>query len=130
MKKISTQISKHKIVTAGIIVFILIILITGYIFFIHGTYVTTKVIGTTQINVEDNELIITGNTSESATGFSGYRYKIVDENLYLQIRYSIVSKVNPSGHFDINITDDNLKSVKKVFFQGGKTNDIELIWSR
>lgn len=123
-------IPKRKIVTAVIIIFIMIILILGYRTFIHGCYVPTEVIWATQIKVEDNELIIAGNTSESATGFSDYKYKIVNENLYLQLRYSIVSKVNSSGHFDIDIIDDDLKSVKKIFLQGGQSEDIELIWSR
>ena len=52
--------SKRKIVTAVILIFIMIILISGYRTFIHGWDVPTEIIWATQIKVDDNELIIAG----------------------------------------------------------------------
>lgn len=119
---------KRRIALVSIITVIIILLLFGYKAFIHGWYAPTEVIWTTEVKVEENKMIIKGNTNESATGFSGYKYKIENENLYIQVRYSIVSKINSSGHFDIEIIDDELKDVENIYLQGGKSKDTKLVW--
>ncbi|PAB57390.1 hypothetical protein [Anaeromicrobium sediminis] len=123
-------IPKKKIVIVVSIIFIITILILAYKIFIYGHYVSTKVIWAKPTRVADNELIVKGNISDSASGYSGYKYEIVNENLYLKLRYSIANKVNPSGSFQIDIVDNDLKDVKKIFLQGGQSEDIKLIWRR
>ncbi|WP_066504538.1 hypothetical protein [Abyssisolibacter fermentans] len=121
---------KRDIGLTVLIIFIILLLILGCKTFIYGSYVSTNAVGISQIKLENNELIVAGNIADSASGFSGYKYRIDDEKLYLKLRYSLVNDLNPSGHFSIKIVDDDLKDVKKVFFQGGKTEDIKLLLSR
>lgn len=129
MEKGVNAVLKRKMYIPLIAAIIILIFIIGYKAFIYGSYVSTNAVGISQIKLENNELIVAGNIADSASGFSGYKYRIDDEKLYLKLRYSLVNDVNPSGHFSIKIVDD-LKDVKKVFFQGGKTEDIKLLLTR
>lgn len=96
---------------------------------IHGSYLNTSSICLNKINVENTNIQLSGDTSDSATGFSGYNYTIKGNSLYIGLRYCLVTKIHPSGSFNIIINDYRLQRINKVYFRGGN-DDTKLIWQR
>lgn len=113
-----------------IIIIVLILTIIAYLTFVRGTYATSDVIIVKHLEVGDGQLDIRGNTMNSSMGFSGYKYTIVDKKLYLQLRYSLVSKINPTGEYKISINDEEMNSVNRIFIQGKEKDDYKLAWMR
>ncbi|MDO9536329.1 MAG: hypothetical protein Q7J85_13635 [Bacillota bacterium] len=116
---------------AGLVVVfcIIIALVLGLLHFKYGTVTNPQSIIVYKIKVEDTELHIRGDTVNSSSGFVGYKYKIENENLYLQLRYSFLTKKNQYGDFNINIAG-NFANVNKVYLRGKKPHFAELIWTR
>lgn len=120
---------KTKLFIMGISICIIIASIFAYINLVRGTPADTKSIIINQIELKDAEMFVEGMTTYSAVGFSGYKYTIKDENLYLQLRYTLVNKINPHGDFSFRIEDD-FKDINKIFLQGSEPNDTKLIWKK
>ena len=100
-----------------------------FIIFIYGSYIHVESYGVKEINVQNDNLHFKGYTMSSALTFSGYKYKIKNENVYIRLRYSLPSIFNRDGMSDISIKN-NFEGVKNVYLQGREKNDIRLIWSR
>ena len=118
----------------SIITFLVIILVItiGLIysyFFIYGSYTDTQSIIVQDVNVDDYLISIRGTTTNSATGFSGYNYSIENKNLYIKLRYSMVSKTNPTGDFKIEQGGAS-EGIQKVYLRGNQEENIKLLWSK
>lgn len=107
----------------------LVVSVFGYLYFIEGTYAETITIGVQEIEVFEESVMLKGGTSNSATGFSKYTYYIEDENLYIKLKYSVVSKVNPTGNYKITIYEPT-NDIYKIYMQGRDKNDNRLIWEK
>ncbi|WP_216827418.1 hypothetical protein [Alkalihalobacterium elongatum] len=102
--------------------------ITFY-YFIVGEYVTSEAIGIQEINVLEDSIILKGFTVSSAAGFSNYSYEINNDKLYIRLRYSIVSPINPVGDFSIIIRKPT-KDIHSILIQGKDKEDLRLIWEK
>jgi len=103
--------------------------LTYFVVFVYGSYIHVKNYPVREITVEDNQLNFRGTTGSSAQAFSGYRYQIKGEEVYIKIRYSIAGIFNRDGDSEISI-EDNFVNVQRVYLQGRKKDDIRLIWSK
>ncbi|WP_096154161.1 hypothetical protein [Bacillus sp. FJAT-45066] len=108
---------------------IAIFIFLGYLFFVEGQYVSTNTIGVQEIEVSEEEIFIKGISSDSGNGFSKHTYFLEDENLYIKLKYSIVSIFNPAGDFNIIITQPT-NEIKKIYIQGNKKDDKRLVWGK
>jgi len=104
-------------------------LVLGLLHFKYGAVTDPQSVIVYDIKVGISELHIRGDTINSSSGFVGYKYRIENENLFLQLRYSSLTKKNQYGDFNIIIAD-NFVNVKKVYLLGRKPNTAELIWTR
>ncbi|MBC9784257.1 hypothetical protein H1S01_07000 [Heliobacterium chlorum] len=113
------------------VVFILMVSSYGlFTLFVHGQVVQPESVIIDQIKEEgDNALYLKGDTRSSSLGFSGYHYRVDHNIIYLQLRYSLVSRIHRTGNFEIKIPE-GLKDVTKVYLEGADERDIKLIWSR
>jgi len=98
-------------------------------FFIYGSCTDTQSIIVQQVNVDDYFISIKGRTTNSAEGFSGYNYSIKNKNLYIKLRYSPISSINPTGDFKIE-QGGEFEGIQKVYLQGDEKENIKLLWSR
>ncbi|MFL0248771.1 hypothetical protein [Candidatus Clostridium stratigraminis] len=117
----------------SIITFVVILVITiGLIyshFFIFGSYADIESIIVQEVNVDDYFISVIGTTTKSAEGFSGYNYWIENKNLYIRLRYSLVSKFNPTGDFKIE-QGGAFEGIQKVYLRGSKEGNLKLLWSK
>ncbi|MTV48532.1 hypothetical protein GJ688_05990 [Heliobacillus mobilis] len=98
--------------------------------FIQGKLVHPDSVVIEQVKGEsDNSLYIKGDIMSSSLGFSGYNCMVEKNSLYLQLRYSLVSSIHPTGNFEIKIPE-GLDDVTKMYLVGTDRRDIKLIWSR
>ena len=77
------------------------------------------------VDVTKNLLQLDGSTSSSGEAFKNYEYTIDGEDLYITIKYVIVSKTYHSGRFSIKIEDD-LSQIKRIYLDDGENK--EIIW--
>ncbi|KAB3530909.1 hypothetical protein F8154_13390 [Alkaliphilus pronyensis] len=131
MKKATNMIyGKRKMIFLAVILSIVVLLGMAYfITFVYGAYINVENYGVREVLVDESSLNFKGYTISSAQAFSGYQYKIKGEDVYIKIRYSMVSRFNRSGNADINI-EGNFENVKNVYLQGRKKDDVRLIWSK
>ncbi|RSK27616.1 hypothetical protein EJF36_12425 [Bacillus sp. HMF5848] len=108
---------------------IVIFIFLGYLFFVEGNYVPTNTIGVQEIEVSEDQIFMKGYTSGSGNGFSKHTHFFEDGNLYIKLKYSIVSKFNPVGDFNIIITEPT-NEVKNIYIQGNKKDDNRLVWEK
>ncbi|MFJ7683748.1 hypothetical protein [Peribacillus butanolivorans] len=76
--------------------------------------------------LEGNTFTTNGNFTGGAIKYSGYKYKIDGENMYLYINNRLL--IGKSGDFLIKIKDENLQNVEKVYLQGQDKSDSYQIW--
>lgn len=103
--------------------------LTYFVVFVYGSYIHVANYPVREITVEANQLNFRGTTASSAQAFSGYRYQIKGNEVYIKIRYSIAGRFNRYGDSQISI-EDNFENVQRVYLQGRKKGDIRLIWSK
>ncbi|MCD8501388.1 MAG: hypothetical protein LRY71_06460 [Bacillaceae bacterium] len=127
--KLSYLNKKSKIMIAMVIAILLLLSTFYFVGFVYGSYIGVENYSVREITVQDNILHLTGTTNSSGQAYSGYSYKVKDENVYIKIRYSLVSTFNQSGEANI-VIEDNFKDVENVYLQGSKRDDNRLIWSR
>jgi len=118
---------KCSLVASSIV--IILVLIGAWLYFDYGLYINTASTAIQNIEVKAKNIELRGTTDASSTGFSGYKYNIQGDSIYIRLRYCLVSKIHPSGNFDIKITGDNFEKVNNVYLQGEK-NDTKLIWHK
>jgi hypothetical protein len=81
-----------------------------------------------KIYIEENRITLSGNTSASAPSFVGYTYKVVDNNLYIGMKYNLLfGFFKRLGHFDITINYET-KDLGKIYFKDGSSQ--KLIWEK
>ena len=119
--------TRIKIITLICAVIILIFVSTYYNLFVYGSHVPTDSLYVVNAAVNGSTVTITGNTACSGTGFAGYDTVWVVNDLWIRPRYSIVSKFNPSGTFEISY-DIKDRRLHKVFLVGAADDDKKQIW--
>lgn len=120
---------KWKIITTFVIISAILLSALYFLGFVYGSYIEVENYSVREITVQDNILHLTGTTNSSGQAYSGYSYEMKDGNVYIKIRYSLVSRFNQSGEANIVIEDD-FENVENVYLQGSKKDDTRLIWSR
>ncbi|HBV97191.1 MAG: hypothetical protein JL50_08965 [Peptococcaceae bacterium BICA1-7] len=108
-------------------IFVLLLIIYSY-YFIYGFEVASDSLYISNINITSNYVHISGDTSSSALGFSGYNTKLDGKQLLIKPRYSMVSPFNKYGKFEIKYGTKG-KTIDKIFFIGKGENDKKQIWS-
>ena len=80
------------------------------------------------IEVADNTVTLNGNTMASAPAFVGYTYKIVDDKLYIGMKYNLLLGFTQRlGAFDITIKT-NTSKITQVFLKDSQ--DEKRIWHK
>ena len=120
---------KHKKILLVIIIPITIIIISSIFYFAFGAVINTWEVATTNITVNDETIKISGTTLNSSKSFACYNYIIKNNTLYLKLRYSIINPIHHSGDFNITL-NYNSENIKDIYFQGNKTEDKKLVWSK
>ncbi|GAA4839526.1 hypothetical protein GCM10023310_16670 [Paenibacillus vulneris] len=98
----------------------------AYLYLQRGTPASPQALMVQQVHMDDGKLQLTGTTSHSAAGFSGYSYKRSGGDMYVKLRYSILSS---SGDFSITIPAGQ-EAVRNVYLQGSSPDDLRLLWSQ
>ncbi len=129
MPGLSQLINHNKKLVLALSLIILMPIACYYVVFVHGSYINVEHYGVREVLLEDDSLSFKGYTAGSGDAFSGYKYEIIDENVYLRLRYSIVSRFNRSGSSNILIHDD-FSGVKNVYLQGRDKDSLRLIYSK
>lgn len=75
------------------------------------------------VSLSEQKFTLSGSFVSSGKSFRNYTYTIDGDSLYIVINGGLVIKKYPLGDFSINIEDENLKNVSKVFLKHGKGND-------
>ncbi|WP_028550912.1 hypothetical protein [Paenibacillus sp. UNC451MF] len=65
-----------------------------------------------QVGMDQGRLLLSGTTSNSAAGFSGYSYTVDKGNLYITLRYSLLSS---SGEFAIEWSTKEAPYTERLF---------------
>lgn len=97
----------------------------GYVYLLHGTPASPETLMIRQISLDQGRLQLSGTTSSSAAGYSGYSYTIEDGKLYVRLRYSLL---NSSGDFAIDMPTKEA-TIRNVYLQGSSSDDVRLLWS-
>lgn len=80
------------------------------------------------IEVEENLITLSGDTSSSADAFVGYIHEISDGNLYVGLKYTLLfGFFERQGRFDIQIMCDT-KQIQKIYLKNGSVE--ELVWEK
>jgi len=116
-----------KMVLYIVLILILVLLASGLMYSMIGSLVNTQTLLIRDITVSSEKLHITGTTSNSAQAFTKYSYTIENDILYLKLRYALVNPFHQSGDFNI-IINDNLVGINKIYLQGQKYDDLQLVW--
>lgn len=103
----------------GIVVLIVICIGAWAIFGKNTT--ETDTIYLAEAKLEGNTFTTNGNFTGGAIKYAGYEYKIDGKGLYVYIKNRLF--IGNSGDFLIEIKDDKLKNVEKVYLQGEDTSD-------
>ena len=83
---------------------------------------------TENIKIEENLIVLSGDTSQSAPAFVGYIYEISDGNLYVGLKYNLLfGFYERLGRFNIRIKCDT-SQIKKIYFKNGNTE--KLVWEK
>lgn len=101
----------------------------GFFYYVEGEYASTDTIGIQSIEVLEDTIYLIGYTSSSATGFNKYMYTSDNDALYIRLKYSLVSRVIPSGDFSITINEPTV-DINKIYIQGKDQKDIRLVWEK
>lgn len=83
----------------------------------YGTYINPASIFIEKADLQKDKIILTGNTTSSAVGFTGYDCRYEGTTLIVRLRYAPVSFLHNSGHFNIVIDLDG-KLIDKVILEG------------
>lgn len=118
---------KKKTMLFTVLGLILILFILGIAYSTIGNKVNTASIHIKDIAVANNKLQIIGTTTNSGLAFTSNDYKIVNDSIFLVLRYAIVNPLHRSGDFNIMI-EDNLAGVSKVYLKGSDEQDLQLVW--
>lgn len=108
----------------GIFVLLIVILGAWALFKTNTTETDALYIGSS--NLANKTFTTNGGFSGGAIKYSGYDYEIEGDTMYVTIRNRLF--IGKSGDFTIEIKDDKLQHVKKVFLQGKETSDTYQIW--
>lgn len=116
------------IICAGSIMLALLFVLYAYNF-IYGHRIPTSSLSIMNVSITDNVVHISGdNVHDSAFAFSGYNANLDGEQLIITPRYSLVSKFNQYGKFEITY-DTKGKPIKEIYIKGKDKNDKKQIWS-
>ena len=121
-----------KIIKIAIIVLIIIIIIFvlaryGWRLFGFNACTNPDSIGAI-VEIKENRIVLNGGTMSSAPAFVGYIYKVVDDNLYIGIKYNFLfGFFDRIGDFHIEIKC-NTEEINKIYFKDGSTE--KLIWEK
>ncbi|MEB1808407.1 MAG: hypothetical protein LPK26_14140 [Bacillaceae bacterium] len=118
-----------KIVLSCLALLVSLIVGFGFFYYVEGEYAATDTIGLTTIDILEDTIHLKGYTSSSATGFSKYMYTSVNDALYIRLKYSLVSRVNPNADFSITIIEPTV-DINQIYIQGKDHQDIRLIWEK
>ena len=120
---------KHKNILIVIGGLISIILISIFVYLTVGLSLNTDAVMTKNITLNNETLKISGTTSNSGQAFTGYKYIIKNDSLYLELRYSFVNPIYNNGDFNVSI-DKNFTNIKYIYLQGNKAEDKKLVWTK
>lgn len=81
------------------------------------------------IEVNDSNITIDGGTGSSGIAYVSYNYSVTDNNVYIRIKYALVTERNRIGKFEITLLDD-FHNINNVYIQGKNKDDLKLIWSK
>ena len=84
---------------------------------------------TDNLVVLESEIFISGDTNNSSMGFSGFDYKIINNEMFIRLKYSLVSSVHRLGRYEIRVFIDT-KDIEKIFLKGRPFGDLKEIWKR
>ena len=108
----------------GIIVLILVCIGAGALFKTNTTETEALYIGSSKL--ENKTFTTNGGFSGGALKYSGYDYTIDGETMYVSIKNRLF--IGKTGDFVIEIKDDKLQKVKKVYLQGDDQSDTYQLW--
>lgn len=78
--------------------------------------------------LEDGVFRVNISQQSSGKSFRRHKYKIDGENLYLTISSGLAIGNTGSGILDVEVKDEKLKNVKKVYVKNGKEQ--KMIWKK
>ncbi|KJS88263.1 MAG: hypothetical protein JM58_01515 [Peptococcaceae bacterium BICA1-8] len=105
-----------------------IFLFSGWYFLEHGQYVDHNSILINRVSFNESEVVLEGDTSNSALAFAGYNYRFEGENLIIKYRYVPVNPFNRLGHFSVAINQGDNK-VHKILIEGSEKVDYKQVWT-
>ena len=90
--------------------------------FIYGSVVQANSVYVDTISYKNGKINIKGDYGlQSAWAFSGYKYRIRGDKLYIKMRWVFVNLFHETDKFDINI-DLNGQKVTEVYFEDENNN--------
>jgi hypothetical protein len=124
--------SKARFQIIFILVGVLLILstIALYVYVFHGVSSNPDSLVLNSLDVKSGKLILSGSTISSASGYSGYSYRVAGGKLIVKIRYvPFANRWHPSGDFRIVLSDNIMKAIRQVYIYD-KGSGEHLIWTR
>ncbi len=119
--------NKTKIITLICFGIIILLAVLYYYFFIYGFKVSTSMLLDTNVQIKENIVRVTADTSNSGYAFAGYDTVWIVDELFIKPRYSIASNYNRSGKLEI-VFDTKDRPLHKIFIVGISENDKQQIW--
>ncbi|WP_316570509.1 hypothetical protein [Neobacillus sp. YIM B06451] len=108
----------------GVVVFI-IVLVVSLPKLLTKT-VSPNYIAIMEMDVRKEAIIVKGNFAESATDYKGFKAEKEGNNLFIELKGSVLPIGKPDGSFSIKIFKKDFGDINGVYLRGG--SEKKLIW--
>lgn len=114
-------------ISIGIFLVVIIISIILYIkLFVVGSISYEDVV-INKVTEKNNEIVLDGTITNSSRAFNSFEYTLVDTELYIVIKSTVVSNKHKSGSFNISIPI-SIKKVNNIHLSNNK--ETKVIYSK
>jgi len=121
------DLKKNKIFLCFVLPLVSILLFLTWYFLDYGQYIDQNSIFVNSVSINGNEIVLEGDTSNSALAFTGYKHRFEGENLIIKYRYASVNPFNRLGNFRIAINQGE-KKVQKILIEGSEEGIYKQVW--
>jgi len=119
---------KTKIIAMACLGILILISILYYYFFVYGFNISTNMLINTNVEFEEENVLVTADTANSGYAFAGFDAVLTEGDLLIKPRYSVASNFHRSGKLEIS-HDTEGHLFDKIFLVGITGDDKKEIWS-
>lgn len=114
------------LITTGIVMLIVVGGVVVTMFF--SKTLNSNNIAITEVVVEEKDVYVKGNLTDSAISYKEYKVSSTDNKLYIKIKGSVLPLGKKDGSFDIAIDSGKYGKIDEIYLQDEKSN--RKIWPK